>query len=545
MEVDEDLQKVPHERQRGLIPFQEGWEILSLADVEDCIPVDDLDDSLSFQAEQPRVAKKAMKKRRSSKAGSRASVVDDASDKRSANANVAVPPEEIDLTMIPEQPANVGEIEDIGDADVESDDEKDEDFEADHDVDKEKDEEDEDILEESMQKKAQQPGKERSKVTKKKMTAKFKTEMKKPKIVKAKTERDRLRNCEKKYLDSLIFKWEDALKASDLLALESSFDEIDKNLPEFTAPFIELYLVRPMKASKGLLKSRPESQQCKTLLDKCKALMSKVSADHKEKLKLLPADFKKPKKKNREAQPRFENPAASFPEQAKVRKAPTLTSKQKAHTDGQRHTEERPMDTIPRRTSAASPKREMLSKDEGIPEEKSSARSAPAPKQERKAFSLGRLGSIMHREPGNSHVGAQPQISSQDSLPSWLNELPTGDPPADTDRSLALDFLMEMAAQLPADRVETSAVARSVELAIYQDALNQCRSVDGKGEVEKSAWVDGYWKKVHALVASVCGRRNAGTLVNRIMNGDFTTASQLVGVTGVKLRKSFAEEPML
>ena len=55
----------------------------------------------------------------------------------------------------------------------------------------------------------------------------------------------------------------------------------------------------------------------------------------------------------------------------------------------------------------------------------------------------------------------------------------------------------------------------------------------------KTNWLDLYWKKVHAIVAAVCGKTDAGSLLQLLMAGQFREPKDLLDLTDKQLGDSF------
>ena len=99
----------------------------------------------------------------------------------------------------------------------------------------------------------------------------------------------------------------------------------------------------------------------------------------------------------------------------------------------------------------------------------------------------------------------------------------------------ALEFLLQAAAHFPANKgVNEESVARSIEMAIYDWSQSQ-----------RGSWTDIYWDKVHALVAAITGKRDIGTLVDMIMDGDFASPKLLMKLSVENLENSFEGRPFI
>jgi len=101
------------------------------------------------------------------------------------------------------------------------------------------------------------------------------------------------------------------------------------------------------------------------------------------------------------------------------------------------------------------------------------------------------------------------------------------------DRNFAIEFLMDSAACFPADKTNQIAIARSLEAAVYEWSKVHINRLGGKSEV------DAYWERIHDVVAAIVGKRKMGSIVNKILNGEYPTAMDLVKLPRKHLFLSF------
>jgi hypothetical protein len=441
-------------------------------------------------------------------------------------------------------------MQDFGDAeedDSEGDLEKDEDFADDDQYDRN----DEDFREGDLD---GEPRKNESKLSKKPNLKKARTSRKKGGKPKAenqkpldpgKKEVKDYKRCQHKY-GELVDRWEKAVLDKNFTAIESSLVDAMGSVEAFSAFFLEEYVAPVLRNTKKLLKeeNRP------LLLAKNKELNGKIKILYDQKKKLCPEGFVLPPQLKRAT------PAPSVPKY--VKEEPTSSPARPMETalvSGKQSEVVDVRDDDSRRRSSDNLKSPIARKDhfkkEAIKDEEPVV--AQARKPERKTFSLGRLGQMIHRE--QTQEPARPASNAQ-SLPAWLIG-PCCEivPSEDNDRSLAIQFLRDMASQFPG-KIDAESTALSLEKAIFEwarmRAEKDCASgvraeKDGASDVtlNKSSWVDVYWDRVHAVVAAVCGKKESGTMMHLILSGDYATPMKVVDVREEDFRKSFDGEPLL
>jgi hypothetical protein len=337
--------------------------------------------------------------------------------------------------------------------------------------------------------------------------------------------------------------WGQATRETNIQKLEECVDLALDAVSNFTVPFMEAYLTQINKQTKSILNAPPDGleEKYKEIANKYKAFRTKMKQIHTAQKGDLPEDFKvdaKPlKRKKKQNKAATSDVAASFQneqdEPKKVNAVSETLDSSHAGTETQKQT-----------PSALDKKKEAVADNIEIPRKKSSERTssvenqqqkptdskpaaptraaAPPPKPERKAFSLGTL---MKREPKS-----QVSVATKESqLPTWLYDSPDGEAPTDEVRSLALEFLREMACQFPTKGVNAEAVALHFEKALDSWAKTK----------------EDYWKRLHSIVAAISGKHGSGTLVHLIVDGKFSSADQVVQLSDDDLLKSYEGQAII
>jgi hypothetical protein len=228
---------------------------------------------------------------------------------------------------------------------------------------------------------------------------------------------------------------------------------------------------------------------------------------------------------------------------------------------------------------------------------KSLPSTVPVVKQDKKKkFSLG----ILMRPMNNSSSTPQQQeeealetkstltsFRSKDTLPppthqklpKWLSQVSesTTTDLTDENRIFALEFFEQAVSYIPEAKgtINYDAIARNLEHAVYdwsfdnennddndgdeglRPKMGTSRVINGRGKKIKTTksnnhpsngacnsssediGLDRYWNKIHALVASISGKQQVGSIAGMIANGQFHSSKDLVKLSDESLYKSF------
>jgi hypothetical protein len=414
------------------------------------------------------------------------------------------------------------------------DDKKDDDFEADHlSEDVEKDESYTDAL--------KPKGEKVSKKSDKKATAT--TKVSKPKEPSKAKLKQKFQENEKVF-GPILQTWADKIKKKDTSKLQAMIKQISACYTDFSVRFIELYPVPDLvKRTKGVLKEKNAD------LTDLVALRTKLNSFYMEEKNKVPESFKpKPKRQIstgsslKESQSRLTVNEPSMSTKASSQSTIGATAVMAPSRPGI----EQPGDykrKQEQRQSEPEANREMTS---AIPKHdlKTHASSKPDKflKPEKKNFSIGNYVKTTLQEAvsaSKTPVVTSRAVSVAKVIPAWITEETSLEPPTDQDRSLGLEFLRQMATCFPSGNINAESLALSIEKAINDWSVKQ--SLVSPSDF---AWRDAYWERVHAIVAAVCGKRNSGTLMNLLLNGDFDDPLELVGLEHKILLDSFEGRPI-
>jgi hypothetical protein len=414
------------------------------------------------------------------------------------------------------------------------DDKKDDDFEADHlSEDVEKDESYTDALKPKVEKV--------SKKSDKKATAT--TKVSKPKEPSKAKLKQKFQENEKVF-GPILQTWADKIKKKDTSKLQAMIKQISACYTDFSVRFIELYPVPDLvKRTKVVLKEKNAD------LTDLVALRTKLNSFYMEEKNKVPESFKpKPKRQIstgsslKESQSRLTVNEPSMSTKASSQSTIGATAVMATSRPGI----EQPGDykrKQEQRQSEPETNREMIS---AIPKHdlKTHASSKPDKflKPEKKNFSIGNYVKTTLQEAvsaSKTPVVTSRAVSVAKVIPAWITEETSLEPPTDQDRSLGLEFLRQMATCFPSGNINAESLALSIEKAINDWSVKQ--SLVSPSDF---AWRDAYWERVHAIVAAVCGKRNSGTLMNLLLNGDFDDPLELVGLEHKILLDSFEGRPI-
>jgi hypothetical protein len=558
-EVDEDLSKHPNERIRPKANFPEGYDLLSLDDLNTLSDQDIEDYAFSASdGEEETVDELVMSPPAES---------DTKTKKRKQSKNANAQPKKTKLTKLNskssgmvthEKAANVEDMNDFGDADVD-DDEVDamnikhalEDdsgpssddasaFGSDVDVDVPDDNLVVDEPESSKKKKSKPAGdKVLSTSTAKKVGGSGRTfiSLSKKAIEKEISE---LRRCETKYAD-VVRSCLQAVDSEQFLSLGKSFDEMSLIVNDCSAPFIELYLVPATKRAKAFLKSKVSPSAINTL-EKVRAVWKNLASVYERKIVSVPADFKLPPAKSlSDTNSGYSaKGTVSIREISEVNVAVGIKksrlTQQQVERVGNVPRDEELLQNLGKDFEASTQKNKGGFKGDAKDDFKA------AVKDERKvpprAFSLGKL---MQRDPSTQILRAASGLMSPPILSSWWAEPFTGEEVTDAERVLAVYFFEDMFAHFPPGKISVEHASRALEKAVFEYAAKGDEGV----ERDLGVCLPEYQARIHGLVAAIVGVRGSGTLMNLIMNGDYPTPQKLAAVSDEDLMNSFKGKPFL
>jgi hypothetical protein len=580
-DIQEDLLKPPADRNRG--SFQEGYELLSMSDVDD-LTSDEDDDTAEEKVESKPAPKK---KGKASKAGSAEAkkkskkkvvkeesdetlqdeIVDDLDDigdtdensedddhldtkAKASKAGSAKMKKKImeekevselqsgDKVTKDERQMEVGS--DVGDVDEDSvEDEKDVDFNEEEEEEDEKDEDFEADIKDSKKKvvrsskkgsKAKRPTQKEAPAKKeivKKYKARLSAEDQQKKDIKK--HQKEFASCEVKHFDTIEI-WKVAIQAEDADKVSEILEGFLTEVEAIPASFIEGYqLPALMKSSKALLKKTDSKD-----LDSYHDVWKRMKATYEEGKAKIPKGFKPNKRKatttpvTKQENPKEKKVIVTAPREKPP--ASAIKNEKLQDTEVPSSSQEVPNVPIPRRGVSAM--------DETVKKESESKVGNPLraslPKPERKKFTLGSLmrpnskDAIAQDVSVSTHGSGRASALTKTKLsPSWVIGICALELPEDSDRSMALDFVREMATHFPPGKISVETFALSLEAAIFQWASS------------KDNWQDDYWAKVHSLVAAIAGKRGPGSLMRFVMEGYFTTPTEVVLLPDHILADSF------
>lgn len=334
---------------------------------------------------------------------------------------------------------------------------------------------------------------------------------------------------------SILETWEVALQGNDFEGVKECMDRVMDVASDLTAPFIEHEVAPILKKSKHAARQANHTD----LLSDAKALSSKMKPLYEEKKQHVPPEFKPPPRKKIPA-PSQPAPLKDPPVRAQPTDSPQRQSSEKQLELTNLEGEPDPKSPISRKGSI---KQERSNE---FPEKSDVAPPPNPPKPDRKSFSLGRLGQMMHRE--QAPDTAKKPLPRSQSLPSWLvGPCSSVEVPSDDDRRLAVQFFRDMAGQFPSGKVDVESIAISLEAALFAWATQEkrCFATGAGVAAQKADWIDAYWDRVHAVVAGVCGKKDPGTLMHLILQGNYSTPMSVIDQKEEIYQKSFEGSPVL
>lgn len=410
----------------------------------------------------------------------------------------------------------VEDIEDIGDDDISSEDDKD--ALEDAEIPSESDQEDEDF-------EVKQPKRPKKKVTATKAPPKKKAVKTKTKIEKRVKdgkkkvpegerkrilEQTRFTQCENKYLQ-IIDDWKYGVENHSKGTITEIYGRLLDCVEKFSASFIEAY-------------------EMPALMKKSKKI---VDNDNRMKLwNTMKAVYIG--KKDKDVPP-------GFRPQKRVQKADVPKKEVKAKISQAEEKEETG-------TARATPKVPSKTKVKG--QDSSSAAATPklmtpsVGSENKRKFSLG---SIMTKPKTATKSSAKSDSMSRSTSstqlsrrhPAWISESSIEDaPPADENRSFALEFLQQATPFIPPnEKVDAGVIALELEASIF-------RWAGGKEDVAVTDCFVKYWDKVDDVVAAISGDGGNGTIAQMISQGRFQSASDVVELSENDIACSYEGRPL-
>ena len=421
----------------------------------------------------------------------------------------------------------VAEEDAVMQMDASSEDEEDDDF-CDRDSDSEDDEEE--FYEENHDPK---PIKNKSKsiVAPAKSAASIKLKTKKE-ILKSpeEIEQELFENCEKLFLPLM-----DKMQAvEEEGGAEKLLKKIDRDVHKLTPAFIRTHKI-------GLIVKAVRSQFKDSIVlnQMCKKITSKMKNTYSAKLESEPKGFEPKIKKLKK-----KKSITKIPESVKeeVRNEPqtksplSVPAEEAPSIQSQDYSKPTPIVSL-----AISIKAAAFKKDEGgstseppVPPKKTPRAMKPKAKAPRKSFSL--AGMIENkRNPTPPIANANDEDSEMDTSrqslakldrPEWtVNYQHTGHSfETNPNRIFGIEFLMDAVSCLPKGKVDPPSVARGIE-----DALNT--KYDGN--------YDKYMERVHDICAAISGKKQMGSLGQKIVAGNYATPVDVINIPRKTLFQSF------
>jgi hypothetical protein len=331
--------------------------------------------------------------------------------------------------------------------------------------------------------------------------------------------------CEVKHFDTLET-WKVAIQAEDADKVSDILGAFLTEVEAIPASFIEGYqLPALMKSSKALLKKTDSKD-----LDSYHDVWRRMKATYEEGKAKIPIGFKANKRKPTTT-PVTKHGKEKIIVTASREKTPASAIKSEKLQDAEDLPSSQEVPNIP------IPRRDVSAMDESVKKESDLKAANPVrtslPKPERKKFTLGSLmrpnskDAVAQDSSVSVHGSGRASATKTKQSPSWVIGSCALEVPVDSDRSMALDFLREMATHFPPGKLTVETFALSLEAAIFQWASS------------KDDWQDDYWEKVHCLVAAIAGKRGQGSLMRFVMEGYFTAPKELVLLPDHILADSF------
>lgn len=533
---DEDAELLPSKKMKKPKHFDEDVELPPIKKIKKPKPVDEDVEPPSKKIKTPKSLDEQVKPPR--KKPKKSSLLEEVIESPAKKESKAGPrDEEITATkkkkkksrsLDEEIAQEVAEEDAVMQMDASSEDEEDDEF-CDRDSDSEDDDEEE-FYEENHDLK---PVKNKSKsiVAPAKSAASIKLKTKKE-ILKSpeEIEQELFENCEKIFLP-LMDKLQAVEEEGDA---EKLLKKIDRDVHKVTPAFIRTHKI-------GLIVKEVRSQfkDSAVLNQMCKKITSKMKNIYRDKLESEPKGFEPKIKKLKK-----KKSITKIPESVKeeVRNEPQTKSplivpaEEEASIQSQDYSRPTPIVSSAVSIKAASVKKEEWgsTSEPPVPPKKTPRATKPKAKAPRKSFSL--AGMIENkRNPTPPMANANDEDSEMDTSrqsiakldrPEWtVNYQHTGHSfETNPNRIFGMEFLMDAVSCLPKGKVDPPSVARGIE-----DALNT--KYDGD--------YDKYMERVHDICAAISGKKQMGSLAQKIVAGNYATPVDVINIPRKTLFQSF------
>jgi len=359
-------------------------------------------------------------------------------------------------------------------------------------------------------KKSKKTSKDESKTKASTTKTKGKKKVKSPEDI----EQELFEECERVFLPIM-----DQLKeVQDEADAEKLVKKIDRNVQTLTPSFIRTHQIGlVVKTVRSQFK---DSSQMNLI---CKQVTSKMKTVFHEKLQSEPTEFEPKLKKTAKKKAK--------PEVQKEKRAKLSVADEKESTVSSQNGSKSPVPTM----ELAIPKKET--NEAGIQEIKpeKKTRKPVKLKPPRKSFSLADMidqkptpapvsSSSYEKEPGTE---TDIRVDVKEAQPQWTVDYQPTSPnsfESNPDRSFAMEFLMEAVSCLPKGKVDPPSVARAIEDALYT-------KYEGEHDI--------YMERIHDISAAIGGKKQMGSLAQKIIDGNYATPLDVLNVSRKLLFQSF------
>ena len=396
------------------------------------------------------------------------------------------------------------------------DDEDDDDF-----CDKEDSETEDEEDEEELYEKGEDPLSAKKKTKVKSASSKHKAKKKTLKSSEE-IEQELFENCEKLFLP-LMNKLQDVDTEENA---EKLLKKIDRDVQKLTPSFFKSHQI-------GLVVKEVRSRfKDNTLLNQlCKQITSKMKTIYRDKLEFEPKGFepkvnKQKKKIARKSVERVKEKGRN--EVPQGRSPPPVPLEEEGSTQSQESNKQSlgAPSAVPNKSSILKKENVESFSDPQVPPKKTPKATKPKAKAPRKSFSLA---GMIDRKPTptpSSTISSEKKSEAEPELPEWIIKYQrTGDSfETNPDRIFALEFLMDAVSCLPKGKCDPLSVARAIEDAVYT-----------KYEDDN----DRYMERLHDICAAISGKKQMGSLVQKIAAGDYATPLDVISLPRKILFRSF------
>lgn len=304
--------------------------------------------------------------------------------------------------------------------------------------------------------------------------------------------------------------------------------KIDREVQRLTPSFFRTHQI-------GLVVKGARSQfkENATLNQLCKQITSKMKKVFHEKLSSEPKGFQPKAKKTTK-------------KKSAKKKKPEIKEEQRDESPATERKDTislKKINRTPRSTDDASKDSVVPKKDISEPsveEQKPSSKTTPKPvksKAPRKSFSLA---GMIERKPTATHASASTvsiekdnerdtavEVQEKIKQPQWTVNYPSSGPnsfESNPERSFAMQFLTDAVSCLPKGKVDPASVALALEDALYT-----------KYESDH----DRYMERLHDICAGIAGKKQMGSLAQKIIDGNYATPLDIINIPQKLLFQSF------